>query len=357
MPITVVCECGQQLTAKDEYIGRRVQCPSCGNELLISPAVDPEFGGGSGAKPAGLKPGIGMSGERYDQGDLGTSGKAIASLALGFLACTCIPGIIGLILGILALTDINKSRGRVRGSGVAIGGIVLNCVGILFALPMLLIGPALLLPAVQAAREAARRAQCSNNLKQIGLAMHNTVSAENHFPPPAIYDKEGKPLLSWRVKILPYVGQDSLYRKFHLDEPWDSPHNMALVSQMPEVYACPSAPSSNPRTNGETIYQVVVGAHTIFDDPKGVSLATITDGTSNTLLVCEAARPVPWTKPEDIVLPDDAPPVGIGPAHLGGFNVLFADGSVRLIKKSVDPSVLRAYATRDGNEVIPPSPD
>ena len=81
---------------------------------------------------------------------------------------------------------------------------------------------ALLLPAVQSAREAARRAQCVNNLKQIGLAFHNYHSANNAFPRAAITDKQGKPLLSWRVAILPYIGQQGLYNRFNLDEPWDS---------------------------------------------------------------------------------------------------------------------------------------
>src|SRR6202789_1676353 len=99
---------------------------------------------------------------------------------------------------------------------------------------------ALLLPAVQAAREAARRAQCVNNLKQIGLAMHNYHSANDAFPMPAITDKDGKPLLSRRVAILPYIEKQELYNKFKLEEPWDSPHNKALLKEMPTTYLCPS---------------------------------------------------------------------------------------------------------------------
>ena len=98
---------------------------------------------------------------------------------------------------------------------------------------------ALLLPAVQSAREAARRAQCVNNIKQIMLAMHNYISANSSFPRD-ITDKNGKPLLSWRVAILPYVEQGVLFDKFKLDEPWDSPHNQELLKYMPLVYQCPS---------------------------------------------------------------------------------------------------------------------
>src|ERR1700676_3675353 len=102
---------------------------------------------------------------------------------------------------------------------------------------------ALLLPAVQAAREAARRAQCVNNLKQIGLAMHNYHSTYDCFPPAVTADDQGRPLLSWRVLILPYLEEAPLYAQFHLDEPWDSPHNLPLASKMPRVYTCPSDPT------------------------------------------------------------------------------------------------------------------
>src|SRR5215216_7139987 len=77
---------------------------------------------------------------------------------------------------------------------------------------------ALLLPAVQAAREAARRVQCVNNLKQIGLGILNFHDQEGHYPPPAITGQDGRPLLSWRVALLPYIGEEALYREFHLGE-------------------------------------------------------------------------------------------------------------------------------------------
>ena len=107
-------------------------------------------------------------------------------------------------------------------------------------LPVLVQQMNLMFPAVGAAREAARRAQCTNNLKQIGLAMHNYVAAHNNaFPAPALPGKDGKPALSWRVALLPYLEQQSLYDRFHLDEPWDSPHNKALIKEMPAVFTCP----------------------------------------------------------------------------------------------------------------------
>ena len=101
---------------------------------------------------------------------------------------------------------------------------------------------ALLLPAVQAAREAARRTAAMNNMKQIllGLLMHE--NEKKSFPAHAIYSDDGRPLLSWRVQILPYLGEQALYDKFHLDEPWDSEHNTTLIPLMPQVYLDPSSP-------------------------------------------------------------------------------------------------------------------
>ena len=114
------------------------------------------------------------------------------------------------------------------------------------------VGVALLLPAVRSARGAARRAASTNNLKQIALAMHNHHDASKEFPAAYSTDKQGKPLLSWRVKILPLIGQDALYRQFHLDEPWDSEHNKKLIPLMPPVYMAPGSTAGPGKTNYHT---------------------------------------------------------------------------------------------------------
>ena len=211
---------------------------------------------------------------------------------------------------------------------------------------------ALLLPAVQSAREAARRAQCVNNIKQIMLAMHNYVSANNAFPRD-ITDKNGKPLLSWRVAILPYVEQGVLFNKFKLDEPWDSPHNKELLKYMPLVYQCPSRANPQPYT---TTYRGFAGHGAMFETGRDIGIADITDGTSNTIVVVEAKDAVAWTKPDDLPFAGQANRslYGAGSSHPGGFNCGMADGSVRLIKISINPTTLRALITRAGGEIVGP---
>ena len=204
---------------------------------------------------------------------------------------------------------------------------------------------------VRDARETAKRAQCTNNLKQIGIAMHNYLSSNKTFPPAYSTDADGTPLLSWRVHILPYLEQQSLYDEFHLDEPWDSPHNKTLIDRMPEIYLCPSAGSIEP---GMTTYLVPRGEATIFHGAEGVTIKGIEDGTSNTILVVDAApdHAVNWTRPDDWEVGETIDPDVLFGNHPGGTNAAFADGSVRFLSETIDLNVLRMLTTRSGGEVI-----
>jgi prepilin-type processing-associated H-X9-DG protein len=200
-------------------------------------------------------------------------------------------------------------------------------------------------------REAAQRSRSTNHLRQIGLAMHNFHDTVGAFPAAASYDKDGKPLLSWRVHILPYLEQDALYREFKLDEPWDSEHNKKLIAKMPAIYA---VPDSKPSLAGGTFYQGFVGKGAAFEGKRGIGLLNFTDGTSNTILVVEAAKDVPWTKPEDLPFDADAKMLPkLGGHFEGGFNALYADGSVRFLKDTIKSEILKAFITRNGGEVIP----
>jgi len=197
----------------------------------------------------------------------------------------------------------------------------------------------------------ARRAQCVNNLKQIALALHAYQQDFGRFPPAAVVDPAGRPLLSWRVLILPYMDRKDLYDEFRLDEPWDSPHNLKRLNADPYTYACPSHLLLKP---GMTGYQAVVGPRTLFpSDFRPVALSEVTDGAEATVAVVEARRPVPWTKPDDLPFDAALAPDGLDRLH-ERFHAAFVDGSVRVLKPSLSPDVLRALLTRDGGETVSP---
>ncbi len=206
-------------------------------------------------------------------------------------------------------------------------------------------------PALVNAREKAHRAEEMNNLKQIGLAMQLYQDVHNTFPPAASCDKQGKPLLSWRVHLLPYLEQDALYKQFHLDEAWDSPHNRTLIEQMPAVYRSAASKAAQGRTN----YVVPVAAEAMFPPGgKGIAVKEITDGTSHTIMGLEVDddHAVVWTKPEDWNVDMHEPLKGFGGVHGGRTMVLLADGSVQLLRANIDAKTLRALLTPAGGEPI-----
>jgi hypothetical protein len=206
---------------------------------------------------------------------------------------------------------------------------------------------------IRQAREAARRAQCVNNLKQILLAMHNYAAGHGSFPPDYSKGPDGKPLLSWRVLILPYLEQKTLYGEFHKDEPWDSEHNKALISRMPAVYTCPSG-SRTLAKEGKTTYLTPRGPATTFPGAEAVRLQDITDGTSNTIFVVDAsdAAAVTWTKPDDWDIAVELNAQALFGHHPKGTNFGLGDGVVRFLKETIAPKVLRELTTCNGNEFI-----
>jgi type II secretory pathway pseudopilin PulG len=231
---------------------------------------------------------------------------------------------------------------------LAVVVVVLFCGGILAAL---------LLPAVQAAREAARRIQCSNNLKQIGVAMHNYAQANNCFPPAYVADKNGKPLYSWRVLLLPYLSADPRYGDYRLDEPWDSPNNRKISETAIGVFQCLTA--NHPASDCMTDYMMVVGPHTISDGPHGRKFSEITDGLSNTIMIVEVADSgVNWAEPKDLKFNkidfkiNGPKKPGIGSHHPGGVNVAMGDASVHYVPDSVPPEKIKALLTIDGGEKV-----
>ena len=212
---------------------------------------------------------------------------------------------------------------------------------------------ALLLPAVQQAREAARMAQCRNNLKQIGLAMHNYHETYRAFPPAFTVDEQGRPLHSWRVLLLPYLDQQHLANQIDTTQPWDSPTNARFHSQMPPVFACPS--SAQPSTS-VTHYVGVVGPNNcILSTGEPTKMGSIMDGLSNTIMVGETQTAVSWMEPRDLPIESLGPfgaPSGFTGPHIGNAaHVLIGDGSVRRIGRETSVSP-QALSTINGGETI-----
>jgi hypothetical protein len=201
-------------------------------------------------------------------------------------------------------------------------------------------------------RHMAARSQLQNNLKQLALAMHNYAGDHgDRLPPAAVYSKDGRPLLSWRVLLLPYIECETLYREFHLADPWDSPHNVRLLPRMPKTYYPPAGPIDGQPTR--THLQVFVGKGTAFEGTDGVDLQKgIPDGTSNTILVVEAAQAVPWTKPQDLPYDPDRPLPLLGVLSPESFNIGMADGSARTLNSKLSERTLRNAITRNDGQVL-----
>lgn len=192
-------------------------------------------------------------------------------------------------------------------------------------------------------------AESQNRLKQIGLAFHGYGADHKDRWADDITDKDGRVLLSWRVTLLPYVGEEKLFKEFKLDEPWDGPNNKKLIAKMPKVYA----PVRGNAKSGETYYQRFVGKDALFNERgSDYTIPTLPDGTSNTALVVEAGAPVIWTRPADLPFNPKAPLPELGGLFGGDFHVLLGDGSVYRFRKDYDADEMKKVVMpADGNSV------
>jgi type II secretory pathway pseudopilin PulG len=288
MAIPYSCpHCGKQFSVAEQFAGQTGPCAACGKPITIPL---PAGSGAYAAAPA-------------------KSGRGMALVAFG---------VVGALVMLLAC-----------------GGILL----------------ALLLPAVQAAREAARRMQSANNLKQLALAMQNYHDQYGALPPAVVRDENGKPLYSGRVLLLPYLESQGIYQQFDKAQAWDSPANQPLTQTALSVFRDASAPSP---PAGQTDFLFVTGQGTAMEGlPEGRSIrfADITDGTSNTVFMVEVKNSgINWAEPRDL---DISQPMSL-PAgnHPGGNLAVFFDGHTQMIPKTVPPQQIRAMATRSGEERI-----
>ena len=196
-----------------------------------------------------------------------------------------------------------------------------------------------------------QRSLSVNNLKKILLAMHNYESAFLVMPHDVV-DKDGKALLSWRVAALPYFNEDkadNVYKKFALDEPWDSKTNKPLIAEMPKVYA----PVRVTAEKGHTFYRGFSGNGAFFELGKKRGIVGITDGTSNTIAVIEAGEAVIWSKP-DTDIPFDPKKLlpALGKDIDGAFHAATLDGAVHRIRRDYDGDTMKAFITIAGGEVF-----
>ncbi len=289
MPIPFTCpHCGAQTSVDDRFAGQSGPCSHCAKPITIPYAA--------GAMPSAAPPT--RSG--------GGSGVAIAVAVVG---------------GLFAL--------------VVCGGIMI----------------ALLLPALQAARSAARKAQSTNNLKQIGLALHTYQATYGTLPPAYIADENGKPMHSWRVLILPFIEQKALYDQYDFDEPWDGPNNRRLHDVMMPLFVDPNSPDDSAMY---TNYVVITGERTMFPGAESVSLNGVTDPYGSTILVTTIGESdIIWCEPRDIEFDsmsfaiNDPEFESISSDGPGPVPVLFGDGRVTQVQEGTPEEEIKSMILRD----------
>jgi hypothetical protein len=363
--ITFACACGKELQTPDELAGRQIRCPAC-SEVQPVPGepvtghVEERSGHRPEQPPPRRRPVLRDDSDDddyrpYEREPETTSGKSAWSLGLGVSSFLLLflTGIPAVILGGLAIADINRSRGRVGGQGLAVGGIITGVIGTLLTFPvaMVIMSLMVIVPAMQAVQTAAMRMQTTRELTQLARAMQDYADEHGAFPPPA-GGKNVHPKLSWRVAILPFIGEELLYEQFHLNEPWDSPHNSRLLRRMPSAYVVPGIVDPP----GMTRYRVFVGKRAAFEmppegakDPAGRRRKEFPDA-AGTILVFEADSAVPWTKPDELDFATGKESLPRLSKQNGGSGAVMADGTVRTIDPGTTDEELRALIARDGDK-------
>ena len=204
-------------------------------------------------------------------------------------------------------------------------------------------------PAITASQAASLKNKSGDRLQLIAQAMLQYHAEYGRFPPAYVADAKGKPMHSWRVLLLPYLGERGLYQQYNFNLPWDSPTNMAIVSQMPEAYGSPGDPGV---TLHDTSYLVIVGRNTIFPGNGSLNTNDITDGTGNTLLVVESTESgICWLEPRD--LEASKMDYGVNTAnsncirshHPFGAQAAFADGKTHYLTNDLSAEFIEALST------------
>ncbi|MBI3821832.1 MAG: DUF1559 domain-containing protein [Planctomycetes bacterium] len=347
MDLRIPCPCGKVLRVGDDQLGSKVKCPACGNRFLVAAPLTALH--------------IPCPCGKLVKVDDDQQGRTVKCSACGnrFLVPESAPK-----SPRPPISRPKRDRAPKRG--------ILSCLGCLCGLGLVLLAAAATFYfAWLKVANASARAQSTNNLKQIGLAMQSFHDQFKGLPNHAIvHPQTEQPLLSWRVLLLPALREDALYKQIHLDEPWDSQHNKQFWGKMPEVYRLPTK-----KNDGMTYYQVFHGDGSMFDktirpeqrpllllEPNvrvyscKYHLGNIPDGPSDTILVVEAAEPVNWMKPEDIPFDlkgEDKLLPAVGNHYRDDeFLVLFVDGAVGPLRRSIPARTLRNLITPDDGKKV-----
>jgi prepilin-type processing-associated H-X9-DG protein len=223
---------------------------------------------------------------------------------------------------------------------------------------------AMILPGFQRSRETiSRQLICNYSLKGIGLALHQYHEDFGTFPPAYVADENGKPMHSWRVLLLPYLGRKNLYDRYDFSQPWSSPHNLSIADDWgpaPESYLCGYC-CGEPFTNTTAV--AVTGDGTFWAGAQSISRDEIKDGAENTICVVGITNSkIHWMEPRDLRIDEigferhSAVQRDIASSHgKGGVHVLFADGSCQFLNDSISKREFKAFFTREGREVVPRS--
>ena len=372
-------ECAHSMQLPEALSGKTGQCPNCKQTVAISKPLSLPTSSDLGELPpaandpatpfktavaAPVPAGIPQLAAAAPMGHMAGKASHRGTLLLILSIVSFVLGCVGLILGPIVffmakkdLREMDAGRMDPTGRGVTtfgfVGGIISTLTGILTVVVLGFMIFAMFLPAVSNARDVARNMSSRNNLKLIGLGVrryHDTYGEIPAGESSEIRYDSGKPLLSWRVHVLPFIGEDALYDRFNLEEPWDSSHNLPLLQLMPPNYIRPGYESTT-----KTVYVAPFSARGVLDSNEQVRLRDIMDGEAQTIMVIEVpeSMAVPWTQPGAVMF--DLEKVRSefpGPdRHL---NVLFADGSVIPVSLKNSPMNWEFMFDRsDGQAVFP----